>query len=111
MIVYRTALKAPSDEGLSREQRDWGRENKIYPYFLSLRLRLRRIHLPRQREVLAVAICKINSNLQDRSDDTVLVKGGDFYITDFIMQFFAGGIDFDIVRCVTGEIRPLRLLK
>ena len=45
---------APSDEGAGERLRETGGEKFLF-HFLSLRLLLRKIHLPRQREAPAAA--------------------------------------------------------
>jgi len=67
MIVYHTIaarhILAPSDEGAVERSETEGEINKEYQYISLPPSRLTPCHLPRQREVLAVAIRKINSYL------------------------------------------------
>ena len=67
MIVYLTIaarhILAPSDEGAVERSETEGEINKEYQYISLPPSRLTPCHLPRQREVLAVAIRKINFNL------------------------------------------------
>ena len=59
--MHRT--KATSDEGAVSEA-DWGRDKVLCcNIFLSLRLRLQRIHLPHQREAGRSRASAINFNL------------------------------------------------
>ena len=71
MIVYLTIaarhILAPSDEGAVERSETEGEINKEYQYISLPPSRLTPCHLPRQREVLAVAIRKINSNLRKKA--------------------------------------------